>query len=83
MIVPDRYRGRVFAFEFAMLTLTQSISILAAGYLQDARGLSVREVTAVSAAAGVVVGLIWLMFFLRNQKMVIQKFNKIEQGVAD
>jgi MFS family permease len=38
LLVPDRYRGRVFAFEFAMLTLTQSISILAAGLLQDTAG---------------------------------------------
>lgn len=66
MIVPDRYRGRVFAFEFAMLTLTQSISIFAAGYLLDTAGLTVRQVTAVSAATAAAVALSWGVFFYFN-----------------
>ena len=64
LIVPDKYRGRVFAFEFAALTLTQSISILVAGYLLDTAGLEVRQVTAVSAVAGVVVAMLWGLFYL-------------------
>ncbi len=64
MVVPDGYRGRVFAFEFAMLTLTQSASTLAAGYLQDALGLDVRQTTAVIAAAGTLIAAAWLAFAL-------------------
>jgi MFS family permease len=60
-IVPDRFRGRVFAFEFAMLTLTQSISVLAAGALVDA-GFTPPEAVAVSATAGLVVAALWLGF---------------------
>ncbi len=66
-LVPDRFRGRVFAFEFAALTLTQSISTLAAGALQDTAGLSAASVMAVQAAVSVVVTLLWLLFHLRHR----------------
>ena len=66
MIVPDRFRGRVFAFEFAALTLTQSISIFAAGYLLDTVGLDARQVTAVSAATAAVVTVLWGVFYYFN-----------------
>lgn len=65
-IVPDRFRGRVFAFEFAILTLTQSISTFWAGYAQDVLGLSVRQVGLSMACLAVVVGLVWLIFHLRH-----------------
>lgn len=64
MLVPDQFRGRVFAFEFAVLTLAQSISIFAAGSLQDSWGLSVRQTTAVFGWLGVVMPVIWLAFLL-------------------
>jgi MFS family permease len=65
MVVPDRFRGRVFAFEFALLTLTQSISIWWAGYAQDYLDWTVREVTAGAGLTGLIVGLLWLLFHLR------------------
>ena len=77
MIVPDRFRGRVFAFEFAMLTLTQSISVFSAGYMLDVWGLNVRQTTAVMAFSGVIILCIWLLFALRQrgtvQSMAFQK----------
>ncbi len=66
-LIPDRVRGRVFAFEFAFLTMTQSISIFWAGYAQDTLHLDVRQVTAFTGWAGVVVGGMWLVFQLANQ----------------
>lgn len=66
MIVPDRFRGRVFAFEFAALTLTQSISIFAAGYLLDTVGLDARQVTVVSAATAAAVTILWGVFYYFN-----------------
>ena len=66
-LVPDRFRGRVFAFEFAALTLTQSVSTLAAGALQDTAGLSAAAVMGVQAAVSVVVTLLWLLFHLRHR----------------
>lgn len=64
MLVPDRYRGRVFAFEFAALTLTQSVSTFSAGYLQDTLGLMVRQVTAIMGATGVAMIFLWGIFLL-------------------
>jgi len=65
-LVPDRYRGRVFSFEFAALTLTQSISTLAAGALQDRAGLDAAGVMAVQAALSVGVSLLWLLFHIKS-----------------
>ena len=76
MIVPDRYRGRVFAFEFAMLTLTQSISIFAAGDFLDTWGLTVRQTTAVMGSLGILVTLLWLGFYWFAR-------GKAETAVAD
>ncbi len=64
-VVPDRYRGRVFSFEFAALTLTQSISTLMGGALQDRAGLTAPGVMAVSAAVAVGVTLLWGLFHWR------------------
>lgn len=65
IMTPDRFRGRVFAFEFAALTLTQSISTFFAGYAQDSLGMGVRQVTAVLAWLGVLVGLVWMLVYWR------------------
>jgi MFS family permease len=70
LIVPDRFRGRVFAFEFAMFTLTQSISIFAAGYMMDAIGLTVRQATGVMAITGTFVFLVWIFFYIANNSRV-------------
>lgn len=67
MLLPDQVRGRVFAFEFAFLTMTQSLSIFWAGYAQDTLHLNVRQVTAFMGWAGLVVGALWLIFHLAVQ----------------
>lgn len=61
-MVPNGIRGRVFAFEFAALTLTQSISTLWAGVAQDDLGWEVQETIRVMGAAAVVVALLWFLF---------------------
>ncbi|GIV79142.1 MAG: MFS transporter [Litorilinea sp.] len=65
-LVEDRFRGRVFAFEFAVLTLTQSISTLWAGYAQDRLGLSVQAVFQVMAGLAALLGGGWLLFQWRR-----------------
>lgn len=67
MRVPDAFRGRVFAFEFAVLTLTQSLSTFGAGFLQDGWGLSVQETTAVFGYLGLAITLLWLFFLLAHR----------------
>lgn len=70
MIVPDRFRGRVFAFEFALLTLTQSLSIYWAGFAQDGLGLDIRQVATITGLFGLAVGLVWSLFILRNASRI-------------
>jgi MFS family permease len=64
IMVPDRYRGRVFSFEFAALTLTQSISTFAGGFLLDTAGLPMQGVMAVMALTGLFTTLLWISFHL-------------------
>jgi MFS family permease len=64
MIVPDEFRGRVFAFEFAVLTLTQSISTLAAGTMQDVLGWHVRRAATTMGWLGIGVTGIWVVVYL-------------------
>ena len=73
MIVPDRFRGRVFAFEFAALTLTQSISIVWAGYALDTLGLDLSQVTFTMAIVAALIGLLWLLFHFKylSRPMVV------------
>ena len=68
MVVPDRMRGRVFAFEFAVLTLAQSLSITWAGVAQDSLGWTIRQVTASAAGVGLVAAVVWLLFQLRTRR---------------
>lgn len=65
ILIPDRLRGRVFAFEFAAFTLAQSISTLWAGYAYDNLGWSLSQVLASAAAGSLVVSAIWLFFYRR------------------
>ena len=76
MMVPDQYRGRVFAFEFAVLTLTQSISILSAGFAQDSLLMPLSQIAIWIGSLGLIVGVIWLGFFLRYQSVVKRQASK-------
>ena len=70
MLAPDRFRGRVFAFEFAALTLTQSVATFFAGYAQDSWGMDVRQVTAVLGWLSVVVVVLWIPFYWRARSLI-------------
>ena len=57
--VEDRFRGRVFAAELALLTLTMAGSNYVVGELMDRFGFSVRVVTVGVGVFFVLPGLIW------------------------
>lgn len=63
IVVPDQYRGRVFAFEFAMLTLTQSISILLAGVFQDSPQWGLNQTALLFAGLGMLFSFGWMSFY--------------------
>ena len=62
---PDQYRGRVFAFDFAFLTLTQSVSILWAGYALDGLGWDARWTMGFFSISCAVVFVSW--FFAQRR----------------
>ena len=68
IVVPDRYRGRVFAFEFAMLTLTQSVSTLLAGVFQDAPAWGLNQTALLFAGMGVVFSFGWISFYTWSRR---------------
>jgi MFS family permease len=59
-LVPDRIRGRIFAFDFALITLSLGVSSLGAAWLADRIGPR----PAVAIAGGVALlwaGIWWLL----------------------
>ena len=58
--VPDRFRGRVFAVELALVTLTSSISSYVTAHALDNAGWSPRTLAIVLGALFFVPGSIWL-----------------------
>src|SRR5712691_6016066 len=57
--VEDNFRGRVFAAELALLTLTMAVSNYATGVLLDPIGLSPRVVSIGIGALFLLPGLVW------------------------
>ncbi|MDX1407502.1 MAG: MFS transporter [Saprospiraceae bacterium] len=70
MLIPDKVRGRVFAFEFAVLTLTQSLSIFAAGYTQDTLLWPLDQITLAFGILGMIVFILWMVFILVSRKVM-------------
>ncbi len=66
MEVPDEFRGRVFAAELALVTLTSSASSYLTGYFLDA-GTSPRTVSLALGAMFFVPGILWLLILSRWQ----------------
>ncbi len=61
MTVPDRFLGRVFALEMALLTLTMSVSTYVTGWGVDYPGLGARRMATILGLAFAVPGIGWLM----------------------
>ena len=59
--VEDQFRGRVFAAELALLTLTMAASNFLVGELMDRFGFSPRVVTVGVGTFFVLPGLLWLL----------------------
>ena len=67
MEVPDEFRGRVFAAELALVTLTSSISSYWTGHALDG-GSSARAVSFVLGLMFFVPGTLWLLILARWQE---------------
>jgi hypothetical protein len=65
MEVPDRFRGRVFAAELALVTLTSSISSYGTAYALDQLAWSPRTLSLVLGVLFCVPGAVWLVILAR------------------
>jgi predicted MFS family arabinose efflux permease len=59
MSVPDRFLGRVFALEMALLTLTMSASVYVTGWGVDSPALGARAMTTLLGFAFMIPGFAW------------------------
>jgi predicted MFS family arabinose efflux permease len=60
MSVPDQFRGRVFALELALLTLSMSLSTYLTGLALDRYGLAPRSAAALLGLVFLAPGLAWV-----------------------
>jgi MFS family permease len=65
MEVPDRFRGRVFAAELALVTLTSSASSYLTAYGLDHAGWSPRSMALLLGSLFCVPGILWLLILSR------------------
>jgi MFS family permease len=65
MEVPDRFRGRVFAAELALVTLTSSLSSFGTGYALDRIGWSPRALAFSLGALFTIPGVLWMIMLAR------------------
>jgi MFS family permease len=65
MEVPDRFRGRVFAAELALVTLTSSMSSYLTAYALDRAGWSPRSMAFTLGALFAIPGTAWLIMLAR------------------
>lgn len=71
--VPDAYRGRIFATDFALLTIVMALSTCATGWLLDHIGLHPRTVTLGLGALLCVPGFLWLLPAVRREARALSK----------
>lgn len=66
-LVPPEVRGRVFATEFALLTLSMATSASVGGFLLDRAGIGISEILRWMAAVVLLPGLWWGMTLIRSR----------------
>jgi len=68
----DRYRGRVFATEWLLVMLADTVSILAASLLLQSGVLDLRKGFLVFATVQIVSGLLWTMIIAPRERAVLE-----------
>lgn len=75
--VPNKFLGRVFAFDLAMMTLASSISTLWVGWAKDGLGMSPQQTALMLAGVPVVMAVGW-SFFLASR---LRQPHSLQQSV--
>jgi hypothetical protein len=64
----DRYRGRVFATEWLLVMLADTVSILAASALQETGLFDLRQCFRVFAVLQILCGVLWIVFIVPKER---------------
>ena len=83
MEVPDRFRGRVFAAELALVTLASSISSYWTGYELDRGGWSPRTMAFALGAMFCVPGTLWLAIESRWKEVALQPAEAVPVAIEE
>lgn len=62
MMAPNRFLGRIFAFDIAMMTLASSLSTLWVGWARDGLGLSPHQVALTLGGIALISTLLWAAY---------------------
>jgi Na+/melibiose symporter-like transporter len=62
MLVPNRFLGRVFAFDIAMMTLASSISTLWVGWAHDSLGWTPHQIALALSVISFITALGWIIY---------------------
>ncbi|MBE7551844.1 MAG: MFS transporter [Anaerolineales bacterium] len=68
MTVPDKFLGRVFAFDFAMMTLAASVSTLWVGWAKDSLAMGPQQIGFLLAGVPAVMAVGWAVFMALHFK---------------
>jgi len=74
---PDKYLGRVFSFELAIMTLVMGMSNWGVGFAIDELGFTSNQIAFAMGALLTISGLIWTGFLVLNWKKFQQENRKI------
>lgn len=66
-LVPNRVRGRVFSFDFAMFTLCNALGAAAGGWALDKAGFAVPDLLRLLAALCLVPATLWAAWTIRGR----------------
>ncbi len=66
MSVPNHLLGRVFAFDLAMVTLSQTLSTLWAGWATDTAGLNPHQISMIMAVISLLMTIGWAIFMFAH-----------------
>jgi hypothetical protein len=62
MMVPNRFLGRVFAFDLAMMTLASSLSTLWVGWARDELGMTPHQIALTLGGVALICTLLWAAY---------------------
>jgi MFS family permease len=68
LTVSDKFRGRVFALDMALLTITLSLSTYLTGWGLDHTGLSARTIAAILGATFIIPGIAWSLYLVLSTR---------------